>query len=196
MNSDPSDLDPRNHWPQILWQSQAQEHEPMSLAEIHQKARTFQTKIRWRNGREYIASILVILGFSPVLLHRDSWMMQLGAALVIAATVFAAWWMHRRASAKAVPEFGESIRDFHRQELIRQRDALRSVGLWGLAPIAPGMILIMLGRWFQSHVASRPIAEDHLRILLASGLVALMCGGFWWLNQRGADRLQKQIDQL
>jgi hypothetical protein len=191
MSGDPSDLDP-----QTLWQNQAQEHVPMSLAEIHQKARTFQTRIRWRNGREYIASIVVILGFSPVLLHRDSWMMQLGAALVIAATVFVAWWMHRQASAKAVPEAGEALRDFHRQELIRQRDALRSVGLWCLAPFAPGMILVMAGRWFQSHAANRPIALDHLGILLASGIAAVVFGAIWWLNQRGADRLQKQIDQL
>jgi hypothetical protein len=191
MSGDPSDLDP-----QTLWQNQVQEHEPMSLAEIHQKARTFETKVRRRNGREYIASVLVILGFSPVLLHRDSWMMQIGAALVIAATVFVAWRMHRQASAKAVPEAGEALRDFHRQELIRQRDVLRSVGLWYVAPFAPGMVLVMLGRWFQSHVAHRPIAQDHLGILLASGVALLVCSAVWWLNQRGADRLQKQIDDL
>jgi uncharacterized membrane protein len=123
-------------------------------------------------------------------------MMQLGAALVIAATVFVAWRIHRQASAKSVPEVGEALRDFHRQELIRQRDALRSVGRWYLAPFVPGMVLVMAGRWFQSHAANRPIALDHLGILLTSGIAVLLIGGIWWLNKRGADRLQQQIDQL
>jgi drug/metabolite transporter (DMT)-like permease len=190
MSGDPSDFDPQTPWPQALWQGQPQEHEPMSLA------RTFEANVRWRNAREYIASVLVILGFSPVLLHRDSWMMQAGAALVMAATIFVAWRIHRRAGAKRVPEASETLRDFHRQELIRQRDLLRSVGLWYMAPFAPGMVLVMLGRWFQSHAAHRPIAQDHLGILLASAFAILVFAAVWWLNQRGADRLQRQIDAL
>ncbi len=194
MSGDPSDFDP--HDPQTLWQSQPQEHEPMSLAEIHLKARTLEKKVRWRNAREYIASVVVILGFSPVLFHKDSWMMQAGAALIIAGTIYVVWRMHRHASARAVPEAGEALRDFHREELIRQRDALRSVGLWYLAPFVPGMVLVMMGRWFQSHVEGRSPAMDHLGILLASAFAALVFGGIWWLNRRGADHLQRQIDRL
>ena len=168
----------------------------MSLAEIHQKARSLEKKVRWRNAREYIASAVVILGFSPTLFHKDSWMMQAGAALIIAGTIYVVWRMHRHASARAVPDAGEALRAFHREELIRQRDALRSVGRWYLAPFVPGMVLVMMGRWFQSHVGGRSLAMDHLGILLASALVAQVFGGIWWLNQRGADHLQKQIDQL
>ena len=168
----------------------------MSLAEIHQKARKLERGVRWRNAREYVASVVVIAGFSPVLFHRDSWMMQAGAALIIAATILVAWRMHRQASARAVPEIGEALRDFHREELVRQRDALRSVGVWYMAPFAPGMILLMMGRWFQSHVEGRSLAMDHLGILLASGFVVLVFGGIWWLNQLGAGRLQREIDRL
>ena len=194
MNGDPSDFDPLD--PQALWQSQAQEHDPMSLAEIHQKARTLETKVRWRNIREYVASVVVVLFFAPVLLHRDSWMMQAGAALIIAATLFVGWQIHRRTATGAIPEAGDALRDYHRQTLIRQRDALRSVGWWYMAPFAPGMVLLMIGRWFQSHVEGRSLAMDHLGILLASGVCALVFAGIWWLNQLGAKRLQKQIDAL
>jgi hypothetical protein len=196
MSGDPSDLDPQAPDLQALWQSQTQEHEPMSLADIHQKARTLEKKVRWRNAREYVASVVVVLGFSPVLFHRDSWMMQAGAALIILATIYVAWRMHRHASARAVPEAGEALRDFHREELIRQRDALRSVGRWYLAPFVPGMVLVMMGRWFQSHVGGRSLAMDHLGILIASGVCALVFGGIWWLNLRGAKRLQAEIDKL
>jgi hypothetical protein len=58
------------------------------------------------------------------------------------------------------------------------------------------MVLVMMGRWFQSHVASRSLAMDHLGILLASGVAALVFGGIWWLNLRGAKRLQEEIDRL
>jgi hypothetical protein len=191
MSGDPSDFDP-----QALWQSQTQEHEPMSLAEIHQKARKLERGVRWRNIREYVASVVVIAGFSPVLFHKDSWMMQAGAALIIAATIFVAWRIHRQASASAVPEIGEALRDFHREALIRQRDALRSVGRWYLAPFLPGMVLVMMGRWFQSHVGGRSLAMDHLGILITSAVCALVFGGVWWLNQLGARRLQKEIDKL
>jgi hypothetical protein len=191
MSGDPSDFDP-----QTLWQSQPQEHEPMSLAEIHKKARTLEKKVRWRNAREYVASVIVIAGFSPALFHKDSWMMQAGAALVIAATIFVAWRIHWQASARAVPEAGEALRDFHREELIRQRDALRSVGWWYLAPFLPGMVLVMMGRWFQSHVGGRSLAMDHLGILIASAVCALVFGGIWWLNLRGARKLQEEIDRL
>ena len=168
----------------------------MSLAEIHQKARKLERGVRWRNIREYVASVVVVLGFSPVLFHRDSWMMQAGAALIIAATVFVAWRIHRQASARAVPEAGEALREFHREELIRQRDALRSVGRWYLGPFVPGMVLLMMGRWFQSHVGGRSLAMDHLGILLTSGVCALVFGGIWWLNLRGVRHLQEEIDRL
>ena len=195
MSGDPSDFDLK-----ALWQGQAQEHEPMSLAEIHQKARKLERGVRWRNIREYVASVVVVVFFAPVLLHRDSWMMQAGAALIILATAFVAWQIHRRTATGAIPEAGpeagEALRDYHRQTLIRQRDALRSVGWWYMAPFAPGIVLLMMGRWFQSHVAGRSLAMDHLGILLGSGFVVLVFGLIWGLNQWGARRLQKQIDAL
>lgn len=191
MSGDPSDFDLK-----ALWQSQAQEHEPMSLAEIHQKARKLERGVRWRNIREYVASVVVVAFFAPVLLRQDSWMMQLGAGLIILATAFVAWQMHHRTATGAIPEAGEALRDYHRQTLIRQRDALRSVGWWYMAPFAPGMVLLMMGRWFQAHTPGRSLAMDHLGILLGSGFVVLVFAGIWWLNQVGARRIQREIDKL
>jgi hypothetical protein len=182
--------------PQKLWQSQATEYTPMTLAQIHQKARTFQARVRRRNIIEYVACVVVIAGFMPALLHRGSWMMQVGAAWIMAATVFIAWQLHRRASGRAVPDGGQAVVDFHRRELIRQRDAVRSVGFWYLAPFAPGMALLLAGRWFQSHATHRSLALDHLIIALVGIIAALVFVVIWLLNQRGADRLQRQIEEL
>jgi hypothetical protein len=188
--------DPEGPDPQRLWQNQPTEHDPMSLATIHEKATTFQSRIQRRNMIEYIASAVVILGFLPAVLHRGSWMMQVGGALIIAATVFVVWQLHRRASAKRVPEAGEPLMAFYRAELVRQRDAIRSVGVWYLIPFVPGMTLLLLGRWFQSHAAGRSVGVDHLIILLTGVIAFLVFLAIWLLNQRGADRLQRRIEEL
>ena len=182
--------------PQTLWQNQPTEYDPMTLADIHRKAHVFEAKVRRRNLMEYVACGLVIVGFSPVLFDRASWMMQAGAGMAIAATLFVAWQLHVRASAGRTPEAGDALVDFHRQQLIRQRDALRSVGLWYLAPFIPGMALLMMGRWFQSHAAHRTLAFDHLLILLTSGVTVLVFLAIWLLNLYGAKQLQRRIDEL
>jgi hypothetical protein len=191
MPGEPSDLDP-----QELWQSQAAEYDPMTLAAIHEKARAFQARIRRRNAIEYVASAVVILGFLPAVLYRGSWMMQAGGALIIAATVFIAWQLHRRGSARTVPEGGESLVNFHRTELIRQRDAVGSVARWYLAPMVPGMALLLLGRWFQSHATRWSLGADHFIILLVALIAGLVFLVVWLLNQRAAERLQRRIDEL
>lgn len=191
MSGEPSDFDP-----QSLWQNQATEHDPMTVAQIHEKARAFQSRIRRRNLTEYIACVFVIAGFIPALLQHRSWMMQAGALLIMAATIFVAWQLHRRGSSRPAPAGGDALMTTYRQELVRQRDALRSIGAWYLAPFAPGMALLMLGRWFQLHAAHRAVGLDHLIILLGTAIAALVFLVVWLLNQRGADRLQKRIDEL
>ena len=191
MPAEPSDLDP-----QKLWQGQATEYDPMTLAAVHEKARTFQFRIRRRNALEYIGAAVAIIGFLPTLLLRQSWMMQAGGAATIAGVVFIVWQLHRRASANAVPEAGEPLVDFYRTELIRQRDAVRSVGLWYLAPCIPGMALLLLGRWFQVHAGHRSVGTDHLIIALMGAIAVLFFAVVWLINQRGADRLQRRIDEL
>ena len=191
MPVEPSDFDP-----QQLWQSQTAEYDAMTLADIHLKARTFQAKVRGRNMREYIACVVVVLFFLPALFQHQSWLMQAAGAWTIAATAFVAWQLHRRGSAKATPEAGQGLVDFHRQELMRQRDTLRSVAVWYIGPFIPGLVLMMSGRWFQSHAPHRPIAFDHAMILTASVIVLLVWLAIWLLNQWGAERLQRRIDEL
>lgn len=187
---------PPDFEPQTLWQSQPREHDPMTIAAIHEKARTFQAKIRRRNLREYIACVVAIAAFTPALFTRGSWMMQSGGGVMIAAIAFVAWQIHRRGSASPLPVSGEALIDFHRRELTRQRDAARSVGVWYLGPFVPGMALMLLGRWFQAHAPHRPVGFDHLIIFLAGVIVALIWVGVWLLNQWGAERLQRRIDEL
>lgn len=79
--------------------------------------------------------------------------MQAGAGLIMLAILFVTWQLHRRGSAESTPQAGEALVDAYRRQLIRQRNALRTAGLWYVAPVVPGMALLMLGRWFQLHAA-------------------------------------------
>jgi hypothetical protein len=192
MSGDPSD----RHDLQALWRAQPPEHEAMTLAQIHQNASTFERRVRRRNLIEYAAAAVVVLALSPLLLKSASWMVQAGAGLTMAAAVMVAWHIHRIAAARPTPDGDVSIVAFRRQELARQRDALRSVGRWYLAPFIPGTALLMAGRWFQAHVPGRSLAVDHLAIAAGSAVVIVVFAAIWALNQLGARRLQREIDAL
>jgi hypothetical protein len=86
--------------------------------------------------------------------------------------------------------------EFHRRELMRQRDAARSVGLWYIAPVIPGAVMMTLGRYFQFHAPGRTIAADHQIIILCTFIVALVFAVVWLLNVWAAERLQRRIDEL
>ena len=191
MTGEPSDFDP-----QTLWQNQPKEQDAMTLAAIHAKARMFESKIQRRNAIEYIACGVVIVGFFPMLLNRQSWLMQAGAALTMLAVLFVAWQLHQRGSVESSLDPGEPLVEGYRRQLIRQRNALRTAGLWYLAPFLPGVLLTMLGRWFQAHVPARTLEQDHVQILVGGAIVILIFAGIWLLNWRGSNRLQKRIDEL
>jgi hypothetical protein len=164
------------------------ETSPMTLAQIH--ARAFQSRIRWRNGREYVACLVVIVLFSRIALIAQLPLVRLGGALIVLGTVFVGWQLYRRGSAQPVPP-GSAPQSlaFHRAQLVRQRDALRSVWLWYLAPLAPGLLTIAIGRWL-ARPDQWPRAATTL-VVSAVGFAAVLALNLW-----GARRLQRQIDEL
>ncbi len=110
-------------------------------------------------------------------------------------TLLVLWNLHRqarRASAEEVQSAAASWRDFHRAELVRQRDALRSVWLWYLAPMLPGMLLLFAG--------SSQVLSGGWPALVSFGLVAAFVGAVFVtigvLNSKAAKRLQEEIEAL
>jgi hypothetical protein len=62
--------------------------------------------------------------------------------------------------------------------------------------MAPGMTLMLIGMWFAPPKPGVPIERAHVGLMIvAAGTVAVF-GGVWLLNLRGANRLQKRIDEL
>lgn len=190
--------DPASHNAKTIWQSQKTEGIIVTLEDIRGRAAKFQRRIRNRNAREYVASAVVIAVFGFYAWHLPGWMMKLGSELIIAAMIFTVWQLYRRGRAQAMPD-GATVAGlvaFHRQQLVRERETVRTVWLWYLLPFVPGLVLMLLGRYFQFHAPGRAIAVDHLVIVLGAIIMVLILIIILLLNMWGAARLQNRIHEL
>jgi hypothetical protein len=172
-----------------LWQNQSVEPVEMSLEQIRQKAQMFQQRIRNRNLTEYVAAVFVFGIFGYYMWRFPE--LRLASAVILAATVYVMYQLHARGAARTVPE-SLALRpclEFHLQELERQRNLVRDVWKWYLLPFVPGLILfiaILLRHHPEKWIVMLPV------ILVQTALFY----GIWKLNDRAADKLQHQIDEL
>ena len=170
-----------------LWRNQKTE-ETVTLENIHLTAEKFQGRIRTALLIEYVGSYIWVLPGS---------MVKAGAALIIVGALFMVWQLHRRMAARRVPDLSApGLLEFHKRELLRQRDAAQSAWLWYMLPCVPGMALLMLGRWYQFHVPSRSLAWDHEVIVLGGIIAVLIFGIVRLLQVVRVGRLQRKIDEL
>ena len=167
----------------------------MSLDDIRRKAQKFDRTIRRRNGREYIAAAFVVAIFGYYIWHFHEWFLRIGSGLVIAGAVYMVWQLHRRGSAASeAADLGLTTGlAFYRKELERQHALLSSVWRWYLGPFVPGLAVITLGAAI-ANPAHSPYAW-----MFAGSYAVVVAIAFWLLarlNQRCADGLQGQIDEL
>src|SRR5689334_7946236 len=123
MPNEPLPEDPGNDIRNV-WQNQPVENTPMPLEEIRRQARQFEKRIGRRNLREYIAGAIVLVIFTVYLFIFPNPMIRAGSALIIAGDLLVMWQLYRRATPRTLREdlaLTASLQ-FHRQELVRQRD--------------------------------------------------------------------------
>lgn len=178
-----------------LWQNQKTEGVRMSVAEVQAGAGKFQRRIKSRNTREYVASIVVVAFFGFEFWRAGDLLVRIGFMLAIAGVAYVVWQLHARASSKALPQDAgfSSYIEFQRRELERQRDALSSVWRWYLAPLLPGMAVLLaaFGRANPGH--SKYVWPI---IVIEAIFIGATSIGIAKLNSAGARKLQKQIDDL
>ena len=173
-----------------LWQNQNVEPVQMSLEEIRHKAEAFQRRIRHRNLREYVAAAFVFVGSGYFIWRFPG--LRLAVGLLLAGTIYVLYQLHTGGAAKTVPESLalDTCLEFHRRELKRQRDLARDVWKWYLLPFVPGLLAViavpLLRQPPEKWISAWPV------ILLW----AAMFYAIWRLNKRGANKLQRQIDEL
>lgn len=181
-----------------LWQSQETQEASMSIEQIRARATKFQRRVRLRNLIEYLAVPLVVAGYARIAWQAAEPMTQVGAAMVMLGALVIAWQLNRRAGARRTPAASAAaLTEFHRAELIRQRDALSSVWLWYVGPVTPGLAVILASWWLHPSIPpGHDLAWVRTQWLIMLGVVAAVFATVLWLNTRGARRLQRQIEEL
>jgi hypothetical protein len=178
-----------------LWQCQNVENTPMSLEQVREKARNYQRGIRLRNGVEYAAIAATSLFFAWTVFRIPLAGMRVGAALCILGGCYVAWQIHRRARSRVAPAdlALTNCVEFHRGELVRQRDYLRGIWRWYLGPFVPGLAWLIAAAG-----AANPGRLPQVWPFLAGYALAIALAFFLIarLNLNAAGRLQKRIEEL
>lgn len=174
-----------------LWQEQILEGRPMVLDEVRNRVAVLERAVRWRNGSEYAAGVLGLAVIARALPALPNVVFQIGAVMLALGAVYVAYNLHRRTSARTLPAalgITEAVA-FHRAELLRHLDALRSVQRWYLLPFVPGMATILIAALIEhpEQWASR-LAVVPVWVLL-----------HWWIlrmNERAAVKVEREIGAL
>jgi len=182
---------PPNDRLKSVWQNQPSEGMRMSVDEIRRRAGKFQKTIYWRNAREYVAGLAVVVFFGFMFWLSSDVLTRVSCGLVNVGVLYIMWHLHQRGSSRNLPaDLGlASGIEYHRRELERQRDLLQSVWWWYLGPMIPGGVAFV--------VAQARTSPGHLRHMgLSLAFFALVVALVGWLNHWAARRLQSRIDEL
>ena len=177
----------------MLWKRQPTPDVRYSIDELRRASKRFQRRVAFRNATEYLACLVVVAVFAMYLVKFPFPLMRAGSVLIILGTLWVAHQLRARASGRPVPgDMGDrSWVDFHREQVLRQRDALRAVWLWYVAPFVPGMVVFRWGVETELD-AGAPFARGWAANLAIAGVLLLVVA----FNRFAARRLQRRIDEL
>lgn len=173
-----------------LWKSQPLDVESVSLETIRGIAANFHATIERRNRQEEIAAYLVMLIFGVLAWIQESATMRTGCLLMIPGTLVILYQLRKRASIGALPtqDVASTYVAFLRAELVRQRDALRAIWLWYIAPAVPGLTV---GIWGMAE--KDPSGFPWLPMV---AMFVVPFGVVLWMNLKVARKMQHKIDEI
>ena len=178
---------------QQLWQSQPVEVTKMPVEELRRRAGKFERKIRWRNIREYIASLVAagLMVYFYVGAHDVA--SRVTFALFLAAMLWIVIALHYMGSAKRTPADVDTLttHQFYRAELERQLTVVKNVWWWYLAPLVPGCIACTVSYVMEPHHTGVWGGLIFMNALFVVSFYAV-----WKLNIRAARCLERMINDL
>ena len=178
-----------------LWATDQGEKFTMSIADLTARSDRFRSKIKRRNMTEYFAAALVVGIFGWLALNIPVLSVRIGAGLIILAAIYISWQLNKLASVDAGGSPADNLASTHRRELVRQRDALRSVWRWYLMPFVPGIVVFVLGTTIEAG-ATVPLWAVVASSVVSLGFVGAIFAGVWALNAYAARKLDEQIKAL
>lgn len=169
----------------------------MSIRDIHVRAARLQDRVRNRNWREYIVAAFLVVAFSWIAWITPDLLVKIGAVLSVVGVIYVSVRLGTLARAGSPRDLAlaENWVAFYRGELMRQYTALDSLWRWYLAPLVPGMVLIMAGG---ALTPDNPAPLFAKLIVLGVGLAfaAAVFWGVYWLNKIAAGKIKAEIDRI
>ncbi len=178
---------------QKLWQDQPVEGIKMSVEEIRRRAGKFERRIRRRNLREYVASLLAAGLFVYFFATSHDLLQRVTFVLFFAAMLWIVVALHRKGSAKTMPDGVDTLTGlrFYRAELERQHEVVKGMWRWYLAPMVPGFVVYTIG-----HALKVPHPAAWAGLALMDVIVAGMFYFVWRMNMKAARCLERTIEEL
>ncbi|GAA4128413.1 hypothetical protein ACFFTN_04330 [Aminobacter aganoensis] len=183
--------------PKNLWKEQDMQPQTMTPQMLESRSLEFEDRIRTRNKREYvIGSIVAVVTVAfgtwmllSVAAAPSSLMTGIGFILLGLGAAAAIFQLRRRAGGQAFIDGSSNTSAAYRAELVRQRDALRSIFSWYVAPFLPGLLLIYGAGFFE------PDGIEWGTLIPGFLTVAF---GIWLVraNHKAADGLDQEIKGL
>ena len=182
-----------------LWQSLPSEKLVFNEAQLRNRAQRFQAKIKRRNIIEYSS---FVFGFGLIIyvmmgIENLVWQDWVLSGLMVIGAIISLWGYFRVAGAKAAPErAGNSLLDFMRRELTRQRDYAATGWRWAILPFLPAVIFSLSERWLGADTDLIKLTDTRYTLLvLAAFMIALTSALLFWQWLQAA-KFQRQLDEL
>ncbi len=176
-----------------MWRGQkAKEIPEMSLEVLQERSGRLASKVAVRKWSETVAGSLSMVALGAWGLLASTPLLRLSCALLVVgeAIVIVGMW---RVSAKTPAPSSASTQDllsFYRGELGRERDRLRDIARWYLAPVAPGIVLFPFGVYAALGISSLLVTAVTL-VSTALTYVIIVA-----LHRRSAQRIARELESL
>ena len=183
--------------PKALWKGQAMTPQTLTTELLETRSRQLDDRIGKRNRWEYLAGLIggvatLVLGLFVLLsgpLDPSAITTGAGFLLLAAGSVIATLQLRRKTGGTSLTDGAQSTLGGYRAELVRQRDALRSVLLWYVLPFVPGFLLIYSSVLF---------APGGLvwGALIPAGITIAFLAWVYHANRKAADCIDTEIADL
>lgn len=180
---------------QTLWAGAEGDARPPSTDVLRDRARTLRRRTRIRDTVEYASGLIGVGVFVLYGTVAANALVAAGCALTIAGTLAVMVGLWRRRLRRAPDDAAAASAGYLRDLLVRQRDMLASIGRWYLAPVVPGMLVFLAGRWVDL-AARRDAASATVVIGAALAVIGLVGALVLWANHRAARALTADIVAL
>lgn len=182
---------------QNLWRTDGAQDSFTNPEDLVNRSTAFERTIRRRNLIEYAAGVLLLCLEVPafVMFAVSGEPLMAGAmVLMFVGTLVVLWNLYKRASMqRRRPE--EDCRSHLVAQYRRQADALRTVPLWYIGPLLPGVLGVYGAVTFKA-LGKVPPSEILVEMGRPLGITLAFFAFVIWLNLRTARSLERKVEAL